>query len=411
VFTGENLSHLLYAVATGHRDRAKNLVYTHEDLSDEERELLRPIVEDDAAGGADVARRLGDALREQGCDLALSNECYRSAFYLSGASYELAANPLYAYFLAHRTGGLLDKWVHYFPIYHRHLERWRGRAPRVLEIGVYQGGGLDLWEHYLGRSAVLVGADIDEAAIRMADPRRTIVLGDQADPEFLRSLVESHGPFDIVIDDGGHTMEQQIVSIEVLFPLLAEGGTYLVEDTHTSYWPDYGGGVRRQGTFIEWVKDRLDDLHAYHRSDPVHPVWADHVDGIHCYDSVVVLDKRRRPAPFNENQGGSDFVYLERPTSAMVGEMLATRDAALRDLAEQRNDVREDLRIASGELAALRPRTAELQAELSRIEEELTVTRNDLLEAWEQLRSMRRTVSWRLTTPLRLVRRGMGRRR
>ena len=48
MFTGENLSHLLYALATGHRDRAKNLVYTHEDLTDDERELLRPIVEDDA---------------------------------------------------------------------------------------------------------------------------------------------------------------------------------------------------------------------------------------------------------------------------------------------------------------------------------------------------------------------------
>lgn len=411
MFTGENLSHLLYAVATGHRDRAKNLVYTHEDLTDEERELLRPIVEDHAAPDAAVARRIGDLLREQGHDLSMSNECYRLAFYLSGASYPLVANPLYAYFLAHRTGRLLDKWVHYFPIYHRHLERWRGKAPRVLEIGVYQGGGLDLWEHYLGPTAVLVGLDIDEAAIRMADPRRTIVLGDQADPEFLRSLVESHGPFDVIIDDGGHTMEQQIVSIETLFPLLAEGGTYLVEDTHTSYWDDHGGGLRREGTFMEWVKDRLDDLHAYHRPDPVHPVWADHVDGVHCYDSVIVFDKVRRPAPFNENVGGSDFVYLGRPTSAMVGEMLATRDAALRDVAEARNEGGEDLRIASGELAALRPRAVALESELRRLEEELTVTRNDLLEAWDQIRIMRRTFSWRATTPLRVLRRGVGRRR
>jgi hypothetical protein len=406
VLTGDDLSDLLYAIATNHRDRAKNLVYAHEDLTDEERALLRPIVEDDQATAAAIARRLGDALREGDIDSQMANECYRLAFYLSGASTALSSNPLYAYFAAHRAGRLLDKWVHYFEVYHHHLERWRGRAPRVLEIGVYQGGSLDLWEHYFGPSAVLVGVDIDEAALHLADPRRTILLGDQADPEFLRSVVDQHGPFDIVIDDGGHTMEQQITSIETLFPLLADGGVYLVEDTHTSYWDSHGGGLAREGTFVEWAKARLDDLHAYHRTEPVHPVWADHLVGMHCYDSVVVFDKAARSAPFCENAGGADFVYVQRHTSAMVGEMLATRDQALRELEQRRLDDGEGLRVASGELASLRPRAIELESELRRLEEELTVTRNDLLEAWNQLRTMRRTLSWRVTAPLRVVRRG-----
>jgi hypothetical protein len=410
VFSGDSLSDLLYAIATGHRDRAKGLVYTHEDLTDDDRALLRPIVEDERASTTELARRVGDALREAGHSEGLVNECYRLAFYASGRSTEMSGNPLYAYFLAHRTGRLLDKWVHYFDVYDRHLSPWRGRSPRVLEIGVYQGGSLDLWEHYLGPGAVLVGVDVDEAAIRMADPGRTIVLGDQADPEFLASVVAQYGPFDIIIDDGGHTMEQQIVSIEALFPTLAEGGVYLCEDTHTSYWDSHGGGLHREGTFMEWVKARVDDLHAYHRPDPAHPVWADLVDGLHCYDSVVVLDKRHRYAPFCENAGGSDFVYVPRHTKALVGEMLATRDAALRDLDASRNDGGEDLRIAAGELAALRPRASELESELRRIDEELTITRNDLLEAWEQMRAMRHTLSWRITAPLRVVRRaGRGR--
>lgn len=405
MFSGENLSNLLYALATGHRDRAKNLVYTSEDLDDDERAWLRAIVEDDGAAAHIVARRIGDGIRERGGDQVHVNECYRLAFYVSGASAELSRNPLYAYFLAHRSGRLLDKWVHYFEIYDRHLARWRGQAPRVLEIGVYQGGSLDLWEHYLGPRAVLVGVDIDESAIRMADPGRTIVLGDQADADFLRSVVDRYGPFDIIIDDGGHTMEQQIVSIETLFPTLNDGGTYLVEDTHTSYWESHGGGLGREGSFIEWVKPRLDDLHAFHQPAPVDPVWADLVDGVHCYDSVIVLDKKRRYAPFCENVGGSDFVFLPRNTSAMVGEMLATREAALHDLHAIRDDGGEDLRIAAGELATLRPRAASLESELRRLEAELTVNRNDLLEAWEQVRAMRHTLSWRITAPLRLVRR------
>jgi hypothetical protein len=408
VFRGETLSDLLYAVATGHRDRVRNLVYTHEDLDDEERAWLRPIVEDGRPDD-EVAVALGDALREHGQDPMLVNECYRLAFYLSGASTALSRNELYAFFLAHRTGRLLDKWPHYFPIYDRHLRRWKGGAPRVLEIGVYQGGSLDLWEHYLGPGAVLVGVDINESAVRMADPRRTILLGDQSDPEFLRSVVHEHGPFDVIVDDGGHTMEQQITSIETLFPTLAEGGVYICEDTHTSYWDSHEGGLGRDGSFIEWVKARLDDLHAYHRAEPVHPVWARQVGGVHVYDSVVVLDKEERHPPFAENAGGSDFVYVQRTTVALVGEMLATRDAALRELSEIRDSGSEDLRVAAGELATLRPRARELESELRRLDEELTVTRNDLLEAWAQMRAMRHTLSWRITAPLRIVRRRMGR--
>ena len=119
--------------------------------------------------------------------------------------------------------------------------------------------------HYLGPEAYLVGIDIDEVALAAA--RGFVVeLGDQADPEFLRRVSERHGPFDIVIDDGGHTMLQQIASVTTLFPLLNENGTYLVEDCHTSYWPAYADQGPDGQTFIEWVKDRIDDLNAYHHS-------------------------------------------------------------------------------------------------------------------------------------------------
>ena len=111
-------------------------------------------------------------------------------------------------------------------------------------------------------------------------------------PTVLRSAVdEQYGPFDIIIDDGGHTMEQQIISIETLFPLLSDGGVYLVEDTHTSYWSELRRRPSRPGTFIEWAKDRLDDLQ---RLPPRGCRACDRgpreLDAVHCYDSVVVLD-------------------------------------------------------------------------------------------------------------------------
>ena len=152
-------------------------------------------------------------------------------------------SPIYA---ANKGGSPLDKWVHYFPIYDRHLATYRGSAIRVLEIGVYRGGGLAMLGHYLGPAAQIVGIDIDELA-RTGAGRHVVEIGDQEDPAFLSSVAERHGPFDIVIDDGGHTMRQQIRSVETLFPLLAEGGVYIVEDCHTSYWAPLCGSVRPGG--------------------------------------------------------------------------------------------------------------------------------------------------------------------
>jgi hypothetical protein len=274
-------------------------------------------------------------------------------------------------------------------------------------LGVSRGGSLDMWEHYLGPSASLVGVDIDEAS-QLSNPDRTILLGDQADPEFLASVVEIHGPFDIIIDDGGHTMNQQITSAETLFPALNDDGLYVVEDCHTSYWEEFGG-VRRPGTFIEWIKHRIDDLHGYHNSNTIDETWTDDVDGIHCYDSIVVLDKKRRFAPFCEQAGAADFLFNQRPTSALVGEMLATRDAAIaqRDAAteELSSKVNDELRLARGELEDLKQREARFDEELRRLDSELTVTRNDLLDSWKQLQAIRHTLSWRVTAPLRVVRR------
>jgi Methyltransferase domain len=396
----ESLSTLLYAIVTRYPDRAKNLIYTTDELDDDERARLRMVVEDDAAPPVEQARRLGDALREHGPHRELANECYRLAFYLSDESVDLVANPLFAYFVGHRSGRLLDKWVHYFPIYDRHLSPYRGQAVKLLEIGVFRGGSLDMWERYLGASSTLIGIDIDEEAARLADPRCTILIGDQADRDFLGSVIGQHGPFDIIIDDGGHTMEQQIASIETLFPSLNEGGVYLVEDCHTSYWKEYGGGRGHEGTFIEWVKDRIDDLHGYHLAEPIEPVWTEHVDAIHCYDSVIVVDKKRRFAPFCEQVGTSDFLFKQRPTSELVDEMLATRDAAI----IQREEAMAQMRRSE----SARQRA---ESERQRAESELTVIRNDVDEARDQVKAMRHTFSWRVTTPLRMVRRRLGNRK
>jgi hypothetical protein len=400
VLSNDSVTTVLYALATGFLDRAVNVVAMSDEITEDERAPLWHALTADQ-DPSEQARRFGDALRSLGAERHQVNECYRVAFYAGDAWKALSRNSLYSFFTANRAGNPLDKWIHYFPIYERHLKQYCGLPVRVLEIGVYRGGGLELLRHFLGPEAALVGIDIDEMA-RAAAKGYEVEIGDQADPEFLRRVVDRHGPFDIIVDDGGHTMRQQIVSVETLFPLLRDNATYLVEDCHTSYWPDFADQGPDGQTFIAWVKARIDDLNAYHFSttEQLTSPWQTDLDGMHIYDSVVVLNKNRRPPPFAELSGAKEFINSGRGIGIVQLELLATRNAAIERAAELQAEA-EELRLLRGELVDARGQVDRISTDLERLREENTETRNDLLGSWEIVREMRRSKSWRMTAPIR----------
>lgn len=211
------------------------------------------------------------------------------------------ADPLERHFLRNK-GRQVHKWLHYFAIYHRHFRRFRHRAPTVVEIGVSHGGSLQMWRRYFGRRARIVGVDIDPRCERFADERTEIVIGDQEDRAFLRGLRERIGPVDVLIEDGGHTMTQQIATFEELWPAVADDGVYLVEDLHTSYWDDYGGSLGGD-TFIEFAKRLIDRLHAWHSDDLEVDRYTREIKGMHVYDSIIVFDKGRVTEPRAQQTG------------------------------------------------------------------------------------------------------------
>ena len=261
----------------------------------------------------------------------------------------------------------------------------------MLEIGVYRGGGLELLRHYLGDQAVIVGIDIDQEAARVAGDDFAVEIGDQEDPEFLARVADRHGPFDIVIDDGGHSMRQQITSVEVLFPLLADGGVYIVEDCHTSYWPSTRTPAIASGRSSDGSSERIDDLHAYHHSleQELPAPWATSLSGLHVYDSIVVLDKALRFAPFSELSGTSDYIDHARNTEAITVGLVAARDAATgRPRRGARNETRAVMR------AEARETTARLEAEVARAE-------GLVRDSQAIIEEMRGSTSWRVTEPLR----------
>jgi 23S rRNA U2552 (ribose-2'-O)-methylase RlmE/FtsJ len=197
------------------------------------------------------------------------------------------------------------KWRHYFSIYDRHLARFRGRPVTFVEIGVNRGGSLQMWRDYLGPRSRIIGVDVNPECKALEETGIEILIGDQGDPEFLRRLVDFAGPIDAFLDDGGHTMAQQLTTFDICYPAVASDGVYMCEDVHTSYWPHYGGGRGEPGSFVEAMKRRIDELHAWHLNDDDAAVgdFARTTNSLHFYDSVVVLEKALRERPGADERG------------------------------------------------------------------------------------------------------------
>lgn len=213
-------------------------------------------------------------------------------------------------FFDRHEGRLVHKWHHYFEIYERHFARFRDQPICLVEFGVSQGGSLQMWRDYFGTRATIYGVDINPNCKQFEEPGVHIVIGDQEDRVFLKQFARSLPPVDILIDDGGHTMSQQINTFEELFPAVQANGVYLVEDLHTSYWRKWGGGFKRRGTFIEFSKGFIDRINAWHSQQPrkLSPdQFTKTVRSLHFYDSVLVIEKQPIVAPTHERRGTVAF--------------------------------------------------------------------------------------------------------
>jgi hypothetical protein len=208
-------------------------------------------------------------------------------------------NKLEQFFYGNR-GKTIYKWLHYFEIYHRHFSRFVGKEVTILEIGVFKGGSLELWRDYFGSKCKIYGIDINPECKEHESEQIEVLVGSAEDREFLRKVKEEIPKIDILIDDGGHTMNQQIVAFEELYPSISPDGVYLCEDLLTSYWEEFGGGYKRENTFIEYSKKLIDYLNAWHSREEELKVndFTRSTHSMHYYDAVLVIEKRKTNPPF-----------------------------------------------------------------------------------------------------------------
>ena len=205
---------------------------------------------------------------------------------------------------ASNQGPLVHKWHHYIPLYDRYFGQYRNQPIKFLEIGVAEGGSLKMWRRYFGNDAVIFGIDIDPACLQFNNPDGRVRIGSQVDKEFLLDVIDEMGGVDIVLDDGSHHMQDIRTSFDYLYPMLNLGGTYIVEDLHTSYWRRYGGGYGMKKNFFNFVRDSIDDMHRwYHENAIKNSAIAENCSGIHIHDSMVVFEKKIVYQPVSSKVG------------------------------------------------------------------------------------------------------------
>lgn len=181
------------------------------------------------------------------------------------------------------------EWLHYFELYHRHLHKFIGRSVTVVEVGVYSGGSMPMWRHYLGKDCRVHGVDIQEECRVYENSHTTIHIGDQADRAFWKRFRESVPDVDVLIDDGGHQPQQQMVTLEEMLPHLRPGGVYICEDVQ-------GSGSR----FAAFAHSLANERNAFagtsqQELDSTPTPFQAAVHSVHLYPYVVVIEKRDSP--------------------------------------------------------------------------------------------------------------------
>jgi len=200
--------------------------------------------------------------------------------------------------------GITFKLTSYYKNYDFHFGQLdREKKYNILEIGVRQGGGLWTLKEYFPNSSI-TGLDIDTKCKQHEDKNNDVEVfaGCQTDESFLKKIHQNRGPFDIIIDDGGHTMDQQKISFLKLFPLMNNDGIYVIEDLCTSYWPQFGGGGDKETTinFLKQISDKSTSRWASRCSEAAEyknnakiDYYDEHVDSVHFHDSICFIYKKK----------------------------------------------------------------------------------------------------------------------
>ena len=286
----------------------------------------------------------------------------------------------------------IDKWEHYLSIYEAEFapKLRLGHPVSLLEVGVQNGGSLELWSKYLPAGSTIVGIDIDTRVASLKPGTNVeIHVSDINDQARVLRILDGR-TFNVIIDDASHKSSDTIAAFRTLFPILKPNGIFLIEDLHASYWPALEGGFRAPHTSLEFFKGLVDALHIDHFRPSAHleanlseelvevGMW---INRLTFYDSITVVQKRqgRKTGPYRRILNGSvwDVVdplqeFLTHPVE-LVGNVHLGRPVAelLQSAEEKRAQASQEKT-----LCLLRAEVEAKQKEIERLACELGAVRS-----------------------------------
>ena len=128
-----------------------------------------------------------------------------------------------------------DTWHSYIGVYETLFEPIKSTATRVMEIGVSEGGSINMWSKYFSQ-AEIHGVDINLSRMlhTFTDPRIKLHSGDAYSTSFVDKF--EPGSFDAIIDDGPHTLESMIQFVQLYPKLVKQDGLMIIEDVQSADW-------------------------------------------------------------------------------------------------------------------------------------------------------------------------------
>lgn len=164
------------------------------------------------------------------------------------------------------VGKVSDKWQLYLREYERLFAPYQDAPVRLLEIGVQNGGSLAIWHQYFANAQNLVGCDINVNCSKLEydDRKISVIVGDANAIATQKCVLSICDHYDVIIDDGSHTSKDIIQSFCLYFPFLTEGGLFVAEDLHCSYWEEFDGGLYDPYSSMSFFKHLTDIINHEH---------------------------------------------------------------------------------------------------------------------------------------------------
>ncbi|MEZ5451879.1 MAG: glycosyltransferase [Thiothrix sp.] len=307
------------------------------------------------------------------------------------------------------TGKVSDKWSLYLGEYDRLFTAYRDKPVRMLEIGVQNGGSLEIWGKYFDQATVLLGCDINPDCSRLQydDTRIGVIVGDANDLDIHAQILQRSPQFDLVIDDGSHTSGDIVKSFTLYFPQIVEGGLFIAEDLHCSYWEGFEGGLFHPYSSMTFFK-RLADVinHEHWGVETTQPeVLAGICSHYGCELSVELLTQIHSVEFIN-----SMCVIRKAPTTSNIlgqriiagsQELVVEGHHPLHGQAYQLDSQAEANNAWSNHVTPPEETIQQVGQELARVNELLAMREGELKARENELSVLYNSTAWRITKPLR----------